>query len=100
MIIGTAVDVIPISEGDQLDRSPGAGVRPACRVALRTLTQAWTRDSRTVLARFAGPDNAARLDALLEGMIMHALLTTVPEPRETTRDTITRTLGPAGGPGA
>jgi DNA-binding transcriptional regulator YbjK len=63
---------------------------------LRALTQAWTRDSRTVLARFTGPDSAARLDALLEGMIMHALLTTVPESRETTRDAIDRTLGPAG----
>lgn len=67
---------------------------------LRALTQAWTRDSRTVLARFTGPDSAARLDALLEGMIMHALLTTVPEPRETTRAAITQTLGPAGRPGA
>lgn len=66
---------------------------------LRALTQAWTRDSRTVLARFTGPDSAARLDALLEGMIMHALLTTVPEPRETTRAAITRTLGSTGLPG-
>jgi DNA-binding transcriptional regulator YbjK len=65
---------------------------------LRTLTQAWTGDSRTVLARFTGPDATARLDALLEGMIMHALLTTVPESRETTRDAITQTLGPTGGP--
>jgi DNA-binding transcriptional regulator YbjK len=66
---------------------------------LRVLTQAWTADSRTVLARFTGHDNAARLDALLEGLIMHALLTTAPEPRGTTRDAITRTLGPAGVPG-
>ncbi|MEU7187598.1 TetR family transcriptional regulator [Streptomyces sp. NPDC045369] len=33
----------------------------------RTLTQTWTEDSRSVLARFAGPDGTARLDALLEG---------------------------------
>ncbi|MFF0000633.1 TetR/AcrR family transcriptional regulator [Streptomyces avermitilis] len=66
---------------------------------LRALTQAWTEHSRTVLAHFTGPDSAARLDALLEGMIMHALLTTAPESRETTRDAIDQTLGPAGRPG-
>jgi DNA-binding transcriptional regulator YbjK len=64
---------------------------------LRDLTQAWTDDSRTVLARFSGPARAARLDALLEGMIMHALLTTAPESREATRDAIEQTLGPADG---
>ncbi|MFG3122273.1 TetR/AcrR family transcriptional regulator [Streptomyces sp. NPDC048201] len=67
---------------------------------LRALTQAWTEDSRTVLARFTGPDSAARLDSLLEGMIMHALLTTAPEPRERTRAAIDQTLGPAGRPGS
>lgn len=65
---------------------------------LRALTQTWTQDSRTVLARFVGADSAARLDALLEGMIMHALLTTSPESRERTRDAIIQTLGPAGRP--
>ncbi|MEV6006020.1 TetR family transcriptional regulator [Streptomyces sp. NPDC051976] len=63
---------------------------------LRALTQRWTADSRGVLARFTDPDSAARLDALLEGMIMHALLTTAPESRERTRDAIARTLGPIG----
>ncbi|MGW7574875.1 TetR/AcrR family transcriptional regulator [Streptomyces sp. NPDC054765] len=67
---------------------------------LRALTQEWTEDSRTVLARFTGPDSAARLDALLEGMIMHALLTTAPESRERTRDAIDQTLGPAGRTGS
>ena len=62
---------------------------------LRALTQAWTEHSRHVLARFTTPDNAARLDALLEGMIMHALLTTVPEPRANTRAAIARTLDEA-----
>lgn len=66
---------------------------------LRALTQAWTEDSRAVLARFTGPEAAARLDALLEGMIMHALLATVPESRESTRETIVQALGPAGGQG-
>jgi DNA-binding transcriptional regulator YbjK len=60
---------------------------------LRTLTHAWTEESRRVLARFVDPEAAARLDALLEGMILHALLATTPEPRETTRATIEQALG-------
>lgn len=65
--------------------------------ALRALTQAWTADSRAVLARFTGPDAAARLDALLEGMVMHALLATEPEPPEATRAAILQILGPEEG---
>ncbi|WP_026253058.1 TetR/AcrR family transcriptional regulator [Streptomyces sp. PsTaAH-124] len=67
--------------------------------ALRALTQEWTRSSRAVLARFTGAGTAARLDALLEGMIMHTLLSTEREPRATTRAAIVQTLGPATGPG-
>ncbi|MFJ8009972.1 TetR/AcrR family transcriptional regulator [Streptomyces fagopyri] len=65
--------------------------------ALRALTQEWTRSSRAVLARFTGAETAARLDALLEGMIMHALLSTEREPGEETRTAIVLTLGPAAG---
>jgi DNA-binding transcriptional regulator YbjK len=64
---------------------------------LRALTQRWTEDSRAVLARFVGPETARRLDALLEGLIMHALLATEPEPREATRSAIVQVLGPATG---
>ncbi len=64
--------------------------------ALRALTHEWTRASRAVLARFTGPEAAARLDALLEGMIMHALLSTEPEPREETRKAIVDALAPLG----
>lgn len=59
---------------------------------LRALTEAWTEHSRAILARFTDPDSAARLDALLEGMIMHALLSTTPQPRDKTRAAIDRTL--------
>ncbi|MEV4314768.1 TetR family transcriptional regulator [Actinocrispum sp. NPDC049592] len=59
---------------------------------LRALTQAWTQDSRAVLARFTGEEEAARLDALLEGMILHALLAATPERREMTRAAIVKTL--------
>ncbi|MEU6599682.1 TetR/AcrR family transcriptional regulator [Streptomyces flaveolus] len=68
--------------------------------ALRALTHEWTKAGRAVLARFTGPETAARLDALLEGMIMHALLSTDREPREETRAAIAQTLGPVIGPGA
>ncbi|MEU6479218.1 TetR family transcriptional regulator [Streptomyces sp. NPDC047017] len=68
--------------------------------ALRALTHGWTASSRAVLARFTTPETAARLDALLEGMIMHALLSTEPEPREVTRAAIVQALGPAAGPAA
>ncbi|MEU2731967.1 TetR family transcriptional regulator [Streptomyces griseoviridis] len=67
--------------------------------ALRALTQEWSRSSREALARLTGPETAARLDALLEGMIMHTLLSTEREPREVTRAAIVRTLGRASGSG-
>lgn len=67
--------------------------------ALRALTQEWTRAGRAVLARFSGPETAARLDALLEGMIMHALLSTDREPPEETRAAIVHALGPVIGSG-
>lgn len=67
--------------------------------ALRALTQEWTRSSRAVLARFTGPEAAARLDALLEGMIMHTLLSMEREPRADIRAAIVQTLGPATGSG-
>lgn len=64
---------------------------------LRALTQEWTRTSRAVLARFTGPEAAGLLDALLEGMIMHALLAAEPEPAEATHATILRALEPIPG---
>ncbi|MGW5580404.1 TetR/AcrR family transcriptional regulator [Micromonospora chokoriensis] len=63
---------------------------------LRTLTQIWTNDSRAILAEFTGHDHAARLDALLEGMIMQAVLETVSQSREGARNAIVQSLGPAG----
>ncbi|MGW5355230.1 TetR/AcrR family transcriptional regulator [Streptomyces sp. NPDC004031] len=65
--------------------------------ALRALTQEWTGRSRAVLARFTGPGTAARLDALLEGMILHALLATEPEPEAEVRAAVVQALGPACG---
>ncbi|MGR6968141.1 TetR/AcrR family transcriptional regulator [Streptomyces cynarae] len=65
--------------------------------ALRALTQQWTTDSRAVLARFTGTEIAGHLDALLEGLIMHALLATEPEPRRVTRAAIVQALAPVTG---
>jgi DNA-binding transcriptional regulator YbjK len=64
---------------------------------LRVLTREWTRASRAVLARFTSQDTAIHLDALLEGMIMHALLAAGPETREATRAAIVQVLGLVGG---
>jgi len=69
--------------------------------ALRAVTQAWTRDSRAVLARFLDPGSAAALDALLEGLIMHSLLSTGAATPEQTRLAIAHALPPqAAAPGA
>ncbi|MCU1686147.1 MAG: TetR family transcriptional regulator [Amycolatopsis sp.] len=67
---------------------------------LRALMHDWTKTSQEVLARYIGADDAVRMDALLEGMIMHALLAIEPEPREVTRAVIGRTVDPSGWPGA
>ncbi len=59
---------------------------------LRVLAEAWTRNSQEVLARFVGAEAAVRLDELLEGMIMHALLATGPRPREAVRASIVKVV--------
>ncbi|WP_410672270.1 TetR/AcrR family transcriptional regulator [Amycolatopsis sp. cmx-4-68] len=63
---------------------------------LRVLAEKWTRSSQEVLARFVGAEDAVRLDELLEGMIMHALLATGPRPREAARATIDQAVEPPG----
>ncbi|MET8557155.1 TetR family transcriptional regulator [Streptomyces sp. NPDC004959] len=61
---------------------------------LRSLTEEWTAASRTVLARLTGPATANRVDALLEGLILRALLATAPEPEEETRAALSALLDP------
>ncbi|WIE74133.1 TetR family transcriptional regulator [Curtobacterium sp. MCJR17_020] len=48
------------------------------RPGLRPLVEAWTLQSRATLAAHVGSLDAARLDALLEGMILQSLLSTTP----------------------
>lgn len=66
--------------------------------ALRTVTEEWMRTSRTVLERFVDPDTARGLDALIEGLLMHRMLSTTPFPREVTRAAVARAVQPCPAP--
>jgi TetR/AcrR family transcriptional regulator, regulator of biofilm formation and stress response len=66
--------------------------------ALRNVTERWMRASRSVLERFVDPDTARALDALIEGLIMHRMLSTAPSTRRQTRLAVTRILAEAGAP--
>jgi DNA-binding transcriptional regulator YbjK len=61
--------------------------------ALRTVTESWMRRSRAVLERFVDPVTARGVDALIEGLVMHKVLSTGPVPREQTRVIVARVLG-------
>lgn len=63
--------------------------------ALRTVTDAWMRRSRDVLERFVDPVTARGVDALIEGLVMHMTLSTVPFDRSETRAIVARALGVA-----
>ncbi|NJC72630.1 TetR family transcriptional regulator [Planosporangium thailandense] len=65
--------------------------------ALRTVTEEWMRTSRTVLERFVDPDTARGLDALIEGLVMHRMLSTAPFPRAVTRAAVARAVQPLPG---
>ncbi len=62
--------------------------------ALRTVTEAWMRRSRGVLERFVDPTTSRGVDALIEGLVMHKVLSTGPVSREQTREIITRAVRP------
>ena len=61
--------------------------------ALRTVTESWMRRSRHVLERFIDPVTARGVDALIEGLVMHRMLSTAPATRADTRAIIERYLG-------
>jgi DNA-binding transcriptional regulator YbjK len=61
--------------------------------ALRAVTETWMRTSRTVLERFVDPTTARGVDALIEGLVMHKVLSTSPLPREQIRSIVTRAVG-------
>jgi DNA-binding transcriptional regulator YbjK len=53
--------------------------------ALRSVTEAWMRRSRTALERFVDPVTARGVDALIEGLVMHLTLATTAVNRAETR---------------
>jgi DNA-binding transcriptional regulator YbjK len=58
--------------------------------ALREVTETWMRTSRTVLERFVDPVTARGVDALIEGLTMHKILSTTPYPGEQIRRMVAR----------
>ncbi|MHA3703823.1 TetR/AcrR family transcriptional regulator [Jatrophihabitans sp. YIM 134969] len=62
--------------------------------ALRAITERWMRSSRAVLERFVDPVTARGLDALVEGLVMHKILSTAPVRRADTRTIVDRAVGP------
>jgi DNA-binding transcriptional regulator YbjK len=61
---------------------------------LRTVTESWMRRSRSVLERFVDPTTARGVDALIEGLVMHKILSTDPVSREQTREIVARAVRP------
>jgi len=57
---------------------------------LRVITQEWMDSTRRSLQRHFDPDTAEALDALIEGLILHATLSTRPVDPEKIRDSIRR----------
>jgi len=68
--------------------------------ALREVTESWMRRSRSVLERHTDPLTARGADALVEGLVMHLVLSTGSMPRADVRTIVARVLGPSTDPGA
>ena len=62
--------------------------------ALREVTESWMRRSRGVLERFVDPTTSRGVDALIEGLVMHKVLSTAPVSRDQTREIIARAVRP------
>jgi DNA-binding transcriptional regulator YbjK len=60
--------------------------------ALRAITETWMRTSRAVLERFVDPTTARGVDALIEGLVMHKILSTAALPKEQIRSIVARTV--------
>ncbi|WP_306209171.1 TetR/AcrR family transcriptional regulator [Actinoplanes sp. RD1] len=59
---------------------------------LRAITQAWMDRSRQALQRHFDPDTAETLDALIEGLLLHATLSTRPVDARKIRDAVARLI--------
>jgi DNA-binding transcriptional regulator YbjK len=64
--------------------------------ALRAVTETWMRTSRAVLERFVDPTTARGIDALIEGLVMHKTLSTLPLPREQIRSIVAHAVAQPG----
>ncbi|MBB3675427.1 TetR/AcrR family transcriptional regulator [Modestobacter versicolor] len=64
--------------------------------ALRAVTESWMRRSRSVLERFVDPTTSRGVDALIEGLVMHKVLSTRPVSRAETHEIIARAVRPTG----
>ena len=60
--------------------------------ALRTVTETWMRRSRSVLEQFVDATTARGVDALIEGLVMHKVLSTGPVSRAETHEIIARAV--------
>jgi DNA-binding transcriptional regulator YbjK len=60
--------------------------------ALREVTESWMRASRVVLERIVDPVTARGVDGLIEGLVMHKILSTGEPRREETRQIVGRVL--------
>jgi DNA-binding transcriptional regulator YbjK len=66
--------------------------------ALRSVTESWMRRSRSVLERFVDATTARGVDALIEGLVMHKILSTDPVSRAQTREIVARAVRPTDTP--
>jgi TetR/AcrR family transcriptional regulator, regulator of biofilm formation and stress response len=57
---------------------------------LRETTEAWMRGSRAVLERLVDPITARGIDALIEGLLLHTMVSTDPLPTAQTRRLVAR----------
>lgn len=60
--------------------------------SLRSITQSWMETSAGVLHRYLDPVTARGIDALIEGLIIHSILSTAPVDRSDTVTYIDRAL--------
>lgn len=63
--------------------------------SLRSITEGWMGSSRLVLQRYLDPTTSKGVDALIEGLIIHMILSTRPISRADTLRYVQRALGPA-----
>lgn len=67
-------------------------VAAARNPALRAVTQAWMQRSRDALERHFDPTTAREVDALIEGLVLHSVLSTDPMTPEQIRHAVERYL--------